>query len=103
MNEERAKLLLRTFVDCPTNMHEPDQWGFGPVWMTGNRLDNACGDNISVDGVLRGYQEAVVVFKNEETGECIPFNLANLVAFARVGAEKTLADRGVAFDPREEA
>ena len=64
--------------------HEPDEQGIS-AHVVGNRLDNACGESISADACIRGYQELVVVL-NDNKGEAHAFNLANLLALASRGA-----------------
>jgi hypothetical protein len=75
-----AKRLLGITRDCRDDMHEPDNQGvFGSV--TGRKLDNADGDN-------RASREFVVrlELRTPEGTGFGDFNLATLIAFARIGA-----------------
>jgi hypothetical protein len=76
--------LLSITAGCRDDMHEPDEQGV-KASVTGYSLDNAMGDHISEEAVKKGYQELVVIISRD--GKYEPFNLASLIALARVGAE----------------
>jgi hypothetical protein len=76
--------LLTITSGCRDDMHEPDEQGVSAT-MAGYSLDNAMGDYIDQRAVTGGYQEYVVIIKRTgRTPEL--FNLASLIALARIGA-----------------
>lgn len=80
---ERHKRLVAFTRDCRDDMHEPDEAGISAT-VVGTVLDNAFGDFVSGEMVKDGFQEIVVVLRNENTGESESFNLASLIALARL-------------------
>lgn len=77
-----AKLLSVT-TGCRDDMHEPDEQDV-TARVIGTKLDNACGELVSSDALLNGYQELVVVLDRHYVPAT--FNLASLIALARIGA-----------------
>ena len=61
-------------------MHEPDEQDVR-ARVVGDHLDNACGDNISLEAVAGGFQEFVVVLSRDRKKATV--NLADLIALAR--------------------
>ncbi len=85
-----AERLLNITDTCRYDMHEPDEQGLSAL-VVGDHLDNAFGEAIREKAIIEGYQEFVVIL-NLTTGERHEqalFNLATLIALARIGA-KTL-------------
>lgn len=74
------KRLLEITKSCRDDMHEPDEQGL-IAHIVGNKLDNAFGDHISIEAVINGYQEFVIMLDHNEKIE--KFNLATLIALAR--------------------
>lgn len=85
MDLYRAKALLEFTSECRPDMHEPDEQGFKTVTLVGDHLDNAFGEYIDPDAVIRKFQEYVLLIRKHE--KALPINLATLIAFARIGAE----------------
>lgn len=86
MDMRRIKERLDAITDgCLTDMHEPDNEEI-KVRIVGDHLDNACGDFISLDAIVRGYQEYVVCFERVVDEKLVydNFNLATLIALARL-------------------
>jgi hypothetical protein len=80
--EIQAKLLEITH-DCRYDMHEPDEQGV-KARVIGDHLDNAMGNHIIDDLLIRGSHEFVVVIEREDWKPHITlFNLADLIALAR--------------------
>jgi hypothetical protein len=76
--------LLGITSGCRDDMHEPDEQGVS-AHIVGYSLDNAMGDYVDQRAVAGGYQEYVIVIKRSgRTPEL--FNLASLIALARIGA-----------------
>lgn len=69
---------------CRPDMHEPGEQEL-KAWVVGNHLDNACGDNVTVEAITKGYQEYVVILERLVDGKIKNerFNLASLIALAR--------------------
>ena len=85
----RDKLLNITY-GCRIDMHEPDEQDLEVPMVIGEHLDNAFGDHIEPKLIKYGRQEYIVVmhrYKNS-TKEVLDysFNLATLIAYARIGA-----------------
>ena len=80
-----AQKLLEITDGCRADMHEPDNNGVSAT-VEGVQLDNAFGDSGMTDELV------VIITKEQDHGDdCImKFNLATLIAFARVGAAKEL-------------
>lgn len=70
--------LLEMTDGCRDDMHEPDEQDL-KASVFGDHLDNACADRVTIDS---GYQEYIVVLKRG--GRMQKFNLANLIALARM-------------------
>jgi len=81
--------LLTATEGCRPDMHEPDEQDIS-VRVIGDHLDNACGTEIREGDIIHGYQEIVVLLKR--AGSLYRFNLADLIALARMAAAKLLAD-----------
>ena len=80
---------LKDFLKrCRPDMHEPDEEGV-KAWVVGDHLDNAMGEYISVEAVEGNHQEFVVIIEKETKDgfEKMKFNLANLIALARMAKE----------------
>ena len=89
--EDFGKRLLEITKNCRYDMHEPDEQGLS-AFVIGNELDNAFGEDINVDMLKCGHQEIVVVLKREDVIMGEMFNLATLIALARVGAKTIVGD-----------
>jgi hypothetical protein len=76
-----AKRLLNVTIDCKEDMHEPDENGVSAK-VFGNHLDNAMGD----DPETNCKEYTVEILRDAEELEKEYFNLADLIALARVGA-----------------
>lgn len=76
--------LLNCTRNCRDDMHEPDEQGISAK-VTGTHLDNAMGDD-----PLRNMQEFTVGIIQEDGSEEW-FNLASLIALARIGARHEIA------------
>jgi hypothetical protein len=83
--------LTSVTAGCRDDMHEPDEQSL-KARVVGTHLDNAFGDSIIEDAVVRGFQEYVVVLEryfveDGAGGEKIAvekFNLATLIALAKM-------------------
>jgi hypothetical protein len=83
--------LTSITAGCRDDMHEPDEQSL-KARVVGTHLDNAFGDSIIEDALVRGFQEYVVVLEryfveDGAGGEKIvveKFNLATLIALARM-------------------
>jgi hypothetical protein len=78
---EFAKRLLEITDGCRRDMHEPDNQGVSAK-MTGHMLDNAHGDAPNTHELVVSIEREI---DNGHRTEC--FNLATLIAFARLGAK----------------
>lgn len=86
-----SELLEGTRSDC----HEPEEQGISFVGCVGTQLDNAFGSGIYPNSLIEGIQEVVLLFhRQDENGKITPvqINLATLLAFAKMGANKYLLD-----------
>lgn len=81
-----AERLLEVTHNCRPDMHEPDEQGITAV-VTGFQLDNAMGES-----PYDNYGEFTVGLKRGEADREW-FNLATLIALARVGARTVLATK----------
>lgn len=88
-----ADRLLRITADCRSDMHEPDEQHI-KVRIVGDHFDNAFREDIRKEAIEQGYQEFVVIIEREiyDHGQFVDkvtekFNLATLIAYARVGAK----------------
>lgn len=87
MKHEPIELrLLRVTQHCRKDMHEPDEQGI-TVMVSGYNFDNAMGDNPNNNC----GEFTVAIVQDDDTAEW--FNLATLIALARIGA-KALVARG---------
>jgi hypothetical protein len=81
--EHEADALLWMTEGCRDSMHEPDENGIYDVHVTGTKFDNAGFDT-----------EMHLVMNREEPDDAADkwasFNLASLVAMARLGAQVIL-------------
>lgn len=77
---EFGNRLLEVTHDCRPDMHEPDEQGVSAI-VTGLNLDNAMGDD-----PYHNVQELTVGILRDDTGRMEWFNLASLIALARIGA-----------------
>jgi hypothetical protein len=84
-----AKRLLAITDGCRDDMHEPDNQGV-TAKVAGDYLDNAMGD----DGICDEMFVAITKDHDHDRGDFHTenFNLATLIALARVGATKILDD-----------
>lgn len=82
-----ARRLAAVTDGCRHDMHEPDNNGVSAT-VDGDHLDNAMGD----DGFCG--EMFIAVTKEQDHGDSFTenFNLATLIAFARLGAAKVLLD-----------
>lgn len=69
---------------CRADMHEPDEQDL-KCRVVGDHLDNAFGEHINAEAIIRGSQEFVVVLERitEHGVQIEAFSLANLIALAR--------------------
>lgn len=84
-----ARKMLEFAEGTREDFHEPDEQDIKFVGVVGTSLDNAFGDSISPDAIERGYQEVVVLCKRGRDGW--KFNLADLFALAKLGAQMVMA------------
>lgn len=88
-----AKRLLAITGGCRPDMHEPDEAGLRQVNLVGDHLDNAMGEFIDAKQIEGGFQEYVLILDREPDDSADrlrqreAFNLATLIAFARIGAK----------------
>lgn len=78
--QEKLQELIEFTKECRDDMHEPDEQGI-KARVVGDHLDNACGESVTADAVVRNYQEYVVVL--DKGGDSFKINLATLIAIAR--------------------
>ena len=78
-----GKNLLKVTEECRDDMHEPDEQGLS-ARVVGYELDNAMGSSVTADAIIGGYQELVVVLNIRDEEHL--FNLADIIALARIGA-----------------
>ena len=81
MADDFNERLLAITKGCRHDMHEPDEQGLS-ARIVGDELDNAFGEQ---ETAHLGFQEIVAILTREGAGE-ERFNLATLIALARVGA-----------------
>lgn len=81
---DAARNLLVATEGCREDMHEPDEQGIS-ARVIGNVLNNSCGTYLGGDPVM---QELLVILLKNEHG--VYFNLADLIALARIGARELL-------------
>lgn len=84
-----AKKLLPVTNGCRNTMHEPDEQTVSAI-VVGTHLDNACGDWLNITQLMNGTQEIVVILHREEPEYHLSFNLADLIALARIGANEII-------------
>ena len=95
---EFGKRLLEVTKYCRYDMHEPDNQGL-VAHVTGIMLDNAMGDNphnnfgeFTVGLKIVDEHRDMFEYPNENMQW---FNLATLIALARIGAKKIIKDGNV--------
>jgi len=81
MLKETLERLLHITDGCRPDMHEPDEQDIS-AHVVGDHLDNAFGNCIDIDAILKKNQEYVVVINRDGTED--QFNLADLIALARM-------------------
>lgn len=81
-----GKRLLKATNGCREDMHEPDEQGISAI-VTGYRLDNAMGDNPSNN--LSEFTVGIV----RDSVKTEWFNLATLIALARIGAKSLMNEQ----------
>lgn len=75
--------LLSITRGCRYDMHEPDEQGVAGR-VIGNGLDNAFGEHIEPDLLIRGAHELLLIIEREDRNPHIEvFSLADIVALAR--------------------
>ena len=84
MLKEFGKRLLKITEDCGDDMHEPENQGVTAT-ITGFDLDNATGDSPYSGEFVVGLNLVNTVNNFSETEW---FNLASLIALARIGAKQ---------------
>jgi hypothetical protein len=80
--------LLEITKGCRLDMHEPDEQNL-TARVVGFKLDNAFGEDIKGEMIEKGFQEIVVILERtfpDGTWRTEKFNLASLIALARVAA-----------------
>lgn len=95
---EFARRLLEATKGCRPDMHEPaEQDVYAEVLSADGSLDNAGGDDIHSGEIIVSLIRDLDFAEEPTTGELLPvdtrtsnFNLATLIAFARVGAQTVL-------------
>lgn len=80
MLQKFGKRLLEATKDCREDMHEPDEQGISAI-VTGYNLDNAMGDE-----PYNNCGEFTVAIVQDD-GHKEWFNLATMIALARIGAK----------------
>lgn len=85
MNANFTERLLEITEGCRADMHEPDEQDVS-AHVLGNLLDNARGETVCAHDIVSGHQELIVVISRE--GKQESFNLATLIALARIGARE---------------
>ena len=96
-----AEELLAITKGCRDDMHEPDEQELELGGICGTKLDNAFGSDVRERAVLDGYQEVVFSLRRthyDKSGEydsekLTKFNLATVIALARIGAAKLLEEK----------
>lgn len=84
-----ADRLIKITEFCRDDMHKPDEQGLY-ARIVGNHLNNAFDEDIRIEAIEGDFQEFVVILERDES---IPrakkekFNLATLIALARIGAK----------------
>lgn len=95
LNQFGERLLYIT-QNCREDMHEPDEQDL-KAFVIGNHLDNAFGDSIVPELIESLIHEYIVIMERMVDGDKNfkekffvhdKFNLATLIALARIGAEK---------------
>ena len=88
-----AERLLKITDGCRPDMHEPDEQGITAI-ATGWQLDNAFSSSNPRNNC---GEMAVGIAKNTNLFENDPewFNLATLIALARIGARTQLVSAGI--------
>ncbi len=87
---KEAEKFLEFAKDTREDFHEPDEQGLSFDCCLGNQLDNAFGDHIDQKMIISGEHEVVLFFKRED--KPYRFNLVNLLALAKRGAESLVRD-----------
>lgn len=82
---QHHKQLASFLKNCREDMHEPDEQGIKAT-VVGDHLDNAFGDRVATDAIVGGYQELVVLIRNENKDTFHAVNLATLIALARLAS-----------------
>ena len=86
-NQMQMRDRLRAFTaTCRPDMHEPDNQGIKAA-VSGHILDNAAGVDITDGPAVHQCGEFFVHLFNENTGEVERFNLASLIALARMAEQ----------------
>lgn len=75
--------------ECRLDMHEPNEAGVNAS-VVGYDLDNAMGHRIKSVAIEKGYQELIVIIRNEHTDKTERINLATLIALARLADKQYL-------------
>jgi hypothetical protein len=83
---ETRNLLREVTKGCRPDMHEPDNQGL-QAQVIGWELDNAFGNQITIE---KGFQEFVVILERDGKRTC--FNLATIIALARLATVKPCID-----------
>ena len=86
MMKENAWIFVEFSEDTRQDFHEPDEQGIRLKAIVGTKLDNAFGTHVDPVMLSGGFQEAVVFF--ERGVKKYTFNLADLCALAKIGAEE---------------
>lgn len=92
---EEAKTLVQFTKGTRDDCHECDEQGLSFVGCVGTQLDNAFGEQLDENAIVNGFQEVVLLLKRERTP--YKFNLATLLAFAKVGDEAYRVAKEVAI------
>jgi len=80
-----SKRLVRITGECRDDMHEPDEQGISARFI-GSAFDNASGD-------ARGDTEELTLIIESKDGRQEQFNVATLVALARIEAERRISSK----------
>lgn len=81
MLKDFSERLIAITEDCRDDMHEPDEQDVSAI-VKGNHLDNAMGDDPSYN--CNEFSVQII----REDGQKEWFNLATLIALARIGAKE---------------
>jgi hypothetical protein len=86
--QQHLTALIAATAGCRLDMHEPDEAGVR-AHVIGDHLDNAMGNRIVENLLLHKAHEFLVIIKREDNLDPLAFNLADLIALARLAVIPT--------------